>query len=98
MQINAHLVLNELSMIMTCLFTNAFSSVHMDKKNRLCWATEVNNLLFRNVSGYAWTHQEEGNELESQKSYVQQISDVYIYRQKWFSDIDESKVTHILPV
>ena len=60
----------------------------MDKQNRPCWATEVKNLLFRNGFGYAWIHQEVGNEVGFLKSFVQRISD--IYRQKWFSDINES--------
>ena len=60
----------------------------MDKQNRSYLATEVKNLLFRNGFGYAWIHQEVGNEVEFLKSFVQRIND--IYRQKWFLDINES--------
>ena len=51
--------------------------LNMDKQNRSCWATEVKNLLFRNGFGYAWIHQEVGNEVEFLKSFVQRISDIY---------------------
>ena len=61
----------------------------MDKQNRSCWATEVKHLLFRNGFGYAWVHQEVGNEVEFLKSFVQRITD--IYKQKWFLDINESR-------
>ena len=37
----------------------------MDKQNRSCW-----------FFGYAWTHQEVGNEVEFLKSFVQRISDI----------------------
>ena len=49
---------------------------------------KVKNLLFRNGLGYAWIHQEVGSEVESPKSFVQRLSEVY--SQKWFSDINDS--------
>ena len=60
----------------------------MDKQNRWCWATEVKHHIIRNGFGYAWIHQEVGNEVEFPQSFVQRISD--IHRQKWFLDINES--------
>ena len=62
----------------------------MDKQNRSCWTTEVKNLLFRNGFGYAWIHQEVGNEVEFLKSFVQRISDIHVHRQKWLLNINES--------
>ena len=68
-------------MIMTRLFTNviSFSSVRINKTSPVGQQKE-RNLLFRNGFGYAWIHQEVGNEVECLKSFVQRISDIYIGR------------------